>query len=117
MTDDEFLSLVLDGGVHYLFDPVNMRGLCAFRGQVEETSMTFDVAYALALLADQGLDGWVDDYFLGCELIDVDDAHGARLFAPEALVPLDRAHVEPFFLSCLLHDGRGDRERAGEIMP
>lgn len=117
MTDSEFLCLAQDGDVHYLFDPVGLRGICAFRGQVEEASMTLDVAYALSLLADQGLPGWVDDYFLGCECLDVDDLDQAHALAPESLVPLDRDHVEPIFLSCLLHGGREDRERADEIMP
>ncbi|MCI6844085.1 MAG: hypothetical protein MR874_04925 [Coriobacteriaceae bacterium] len=90
MTDSEFLCLAQDGDVHYLFDPVVLRGVCAFRGQVEEASMTLDVAYALSLLADLGLPGWVDDYFLGCEFVDVDDTRSARLFATETLAPLNQ---------------------------
>ena len=117
MTDSEFLCLVQDGDVHYLFDPVGLRGICAFRGQVEEASMTLDVAYALSLLADQGLPGWVDDYFLGCERIDVDDTRSARLFAPETLVPLDRTHIEPEYLRNHFGPLIEPRKRADEIMP
>ena len=110
MTDYEFLFIVKLGPSQYLFDPERQRAVYA-GGHAEEAPMTLEVAYAMALLADQGLGGWLDDYFLGCERIDVDDLGQARALGPESLVPLDRAHVEPIFLYHIERDGMDDRER------
>lgn len=113
MTDEELLSLAQGGSASgcYLFDPEAARAIWVGGGCAEEAPMTLEVAYAMAPLADQGLGGWLVDYFLGFERTDVDGLDQARSLVPERLVPLDRAHVEPAFLSHIGHDGRDGRER------